>query len=280
METIEEFEGAKANDAKGMASFIVDIDGFEGPIDVLLALARDQKVDITQISILQLADQYLEFVTIASRHNLELAADYLVMAAWLAYLKSRLLLPDLGAEDEPTGEQMAQALAFQLKRLQSMQNAGARLMALNKLGVDFFARGNPEKFKLSQLTVFDVTLLDLLKAYGSQDNARADRTLHIEAWNLHSVDDALERLFQVVGKMPDWQFLEKFLPAGLKAGLTYRSAVASTFAATLEMAREGKLKLRQDAAFEPIFVRSHPDDLTPRPPQLIEASGNNSDDEQ
>ncbi|NQU57961.1 MAG: segregation/condensation protein A [Rhodospirillales bacterium] len=280
METIEEFEGGNGDEAQGLAPFVVDIDGFEGPIDVLLALAREQKVDITQISILQLADQYLEFVTIASHHNLELAADYLVMAAWLAYLKSRLLLPDLGAEDEPTGEEMALALAFQLKRLESMQNAGAALMALDKLGQDFFARGIPEKFRISQLTVFDVTLLDLLKAYGSQDNAKTDRTLHIEAWNLHSVDDALERLLQIVGKMPDWQTLAKFLPGGLKEGLTFRSAVASTFAASLEMAREGKIKLRQNAAFEPIFLRSSPDDLTSRPTELIEASPADTDDDE
>jgi len=280
MESIEEFENSDAPEAKGLASFVVDIDGFEGPIDVLLALAREQKVDITQISILQLADQYLEFVTIASHHNLELAADYLVMAAWLAYLKSRLLLPDLGAEDEPTGAEMALALAFQLNRLESMQKAGAALMALDKLGQDFFARGIPEKFRISQLTVFDVTLLDVLKAYGSQDNAKADRTLHIEAWNLHSVDDALERLFLIVGKLPDWQTLAKFLPAGLKEGLTLRSAVASTFAASLEMAREGKIKLRQNAAFEPIFLRSGPDDLTSRPTELIEASPADTDDDE
>ncbi|MBC8267330.1 MAG: segregation/condensation protein A [Rhodospirillaceae bacterium] len=280
MESIEEFENDSPLEAKGVASFVVDIDGFEGPIDVLLALARDQKVDITQISILQLADQYLEFVTIASHNNLELAADYLVMAAWLAYLKSRLLLPDLGAEDEPTGEEMALALAFQLKRLESMQQAGAALMAMDKLGQDFFARGIPEKFKISHSTVFDVSLIDMLKAYGSQSNAKVDRTLHIEAWDLHSVDDALERLLQVVGKMPDWNVLSTFLPAGLKEGLTFRSAVASTFAATLEMAREGKLRLRQNAAFEPIFVRSAPDDLTTRPTELIEAAMSDTDEEE
>jgi segregation and condensation protein A len=280
METIEEFEGKNADQTSAIASFVVDIDGFEGPIDVLLALAREQKVDITQISILQLANQFLEFVTIASHHNLELAADYLVMAAWLAYLKSRLLLPDLGAEDEPTGEEMALALAFQLKRLESMQNAGAQLMALNKLGQDFFARGIPEKFKLSQSTVFDVTLIDLLRAYGSQNDARMDRTLHIEAWDLHSVDDALERLNQVIGKLPDWQTLATFLPADLQKGLTLRSAIASTFAASLEMAREGKMKLRQNAPFEPIFLRSHPDDLTAAPTELIEASLNDTDDDE
>ena len=272
MESIEEFEGEKPPEADSAAPFVVDIDGFEGPIDVLLTLAREQKVDITQISIVQLADQYLEFVAIARRHNLELAADYLVMAAWLAYLKSRLLLPDLDGEEEPSGEEMALALAFQLKRLESMQEAGARLMGRNYLGKDFFGRGVPEKFKTSHLTVFDVTLFDLLKAYGSQKNRKTDGILHIEAWDLHSVDDALERLHQVVGKMPDWKTLAKFLPAGLKEGLTFRSAVASTFAASLEMAKEGKLRIRQNGVFGPIYLRSGSEDLTTRPSEPIEAT--------
>jgi segregation and condensation protein A len=272
MENIEDFEAPDAPSGENPSAFVVDIDGFEGPIDVLLTLAREQKVDITQISIVQLADQYLEFVTIARRHNLELAADYLVMAAWLAYLKSRLLLPDLDAEDEPSGEEMARALAFQLKRLEAMQEAGARLMGRDKLGEDFFGRGVPEKFKTAQATIFDVTLFDLLKAYSTQSNrVRGDGTLHIEAWDLHSVDDALERLYQVVGKLPDWSTLSKFLPTGIKAGLTYRSAVASTFAASLEMAKEGKLRIRQDGVFGQIFLRSGSGDLTARPSGPIEA---------
>lgn len=273
MEPIDEFETSDVPSSDNPAAFVLDIDGYEGPIDVLLTLAREQKVDIIQISIVQLADQYLEFVTEARRHNLELAADYLVMAAWLAYLKSRLLLPDLDSEDEPSGEELALALAFQLKRLESMQEAGARLMARDKLGQDFFGRGVPEKFKTHQKTIFDVTLFDLLKAYSSQSNrARGDGTLHIEAWDLHSVDDALDRLNQVVGKLPDWNTLARFLPAGLKAGLTYRSAVASTFAASLEMAREGKLRIRQDGVFGPIFLRSGASDLTTRPQGPIEAA--------
>ncbi|MBL6933184.1 MAG: segregation/condensation protein A [Rhodospirillales bacterium] len=272
MENFEDFEDDRSSAAKGEASFVVDIDGYEGPIDVLLTLAREQKVDITQISIVQLADQYLEFVAIARRHNLELAADYLVMAAWLAYLKSRLLLPDLDIEDEPSGEEMALALAFQLKRLEAMQEAGAQLMALDKLGEDFFPRGIPEKFKTSQTTIFDVTLFDLLKAYAVQrNNNKGDGILHIEAWDLHSVDDALERLHQIIGKMPDWSTLSKFLPVGIKQGLTYRSAVASTFAATLEMAKEGKLRIRQDGVFGEIFLRSGSGDLTTRPSGPIEA---------
>ena len=283
METTEDFEDDNAVAEQGSSSFVVDIDGFEGPIDVLLTLARDQKVDITQISIVQLADQYLEFVTLARRKDLELAADYLVMAAWLAYLKSRLLLPDLDAEGEPSGEEMALALAFQLKRLESVQEAGVRLMARDHLGQDFFGRGVPEKFKLSHSTIFDVTLYDLLKAYGSGSKRKGDETLHIEAWDLHSVDDALERLAQVIGNLPDWQTLVDFLPDELKDGLTYRSAIASTFVASLEMAREGKLKIRQDDLFGPIFLRSSKGDLTEWPRQPIEATssddGSKDDDE-
>ena len=272
MSNIEEFESPDTPSGENRFAFVVDIDGFEGPIDVLLTLAREQKVDILQISIVQLADQYLAFVSEARRQNLELAADYLVMAAWLAYLKSRLLLPNLENEDEPSGEELALALQFQLKRLEAMQEAGARLMARDQLGQDFFGRGVEEKFKTSQKTIFDVTLFDLLKAYGSQSNRnRGDGTLHIEAWNLHSVDDALERLHQVVGKLPDWSVLSKFLPAGLQQGLTYRSAVASTFAASLEMVREGKLRIRQDGVFGPIFLRSSSQDLTERPSGPIEA---------
>jgi segregation and condensation protein A len=275
MKTIEDFENNNVVEEQGSSSFVVDIDGFEGPIDVLLTLARDQKVDITQISIVQLADQYLEFVILARRHNLELAADYLVMAAWLAYLKSRLLLPDLDSEDEPSGEEMAMALAFQLKRLESIQEAGARLMARGQLGRDFFGRGVPEKFKLSHANIFDVTLYDLLKAYGSGSMRKGDGILHIEAWDLHSVDDALDRLNQVIGKLPDWQTLLDFLPSELKDGLTYRSAIASTFVASLEMAREGKLEMRQENLFGPIFLRSNKGGLTEKPLQPIEATPRN-----
>ena len=276
METFEEFEDDNAVEGQESSTFVVDIDGFEGPIDVLLTLARDQKVDISQISIVQLADQYLEFVSLTRQHNLEIAADYLVMAAWLAYLKSRLLLPDLDAEGEPSGEEMAMALAFQLKRLEAVQDPGVRLMARDRLGQDFFGRGLPEKFKLSHTTIFDVTLYDLLQAYGSGSRSKGDGTLHIKAWDLHSVDDALERLNQVIGKLPNWQTLLDFLPGELKDGLTYRSAIASTFVASLEMVREGKLKIRQDDFFGPIFLRSSEGDLTERPGQLIEAIPNDN----
>ncbi len=235
--------------------FVVDIDGFEGPIDMLLALAREQKVDLAHISILQLADQYLAFIVEIRRADLELAADYLVMAAWLAYLKSRLLLPDLGEEDEPTGEEMAAALAFQLQRLEAMREAGTRLMAGSRLGREFFARGAPEAFAARTKTVLEATLYDLLKAYGEQKLRQADKVLHIEPWELYTVEEALQRLRLLLGKTPEWTILSRFLPPVLGDRMAVRSALAATLAATLEMAREGKLKLRQSAPFGPIYLR-------------------------
>ena len=238
-----------------LGAFVVDLDGYEGPIDVLLKLAREHKLDLTKISILALADQYLAFIAKVRRTNLELAADYLVMAAWLAYLKSRLLLPDLGEEDEPTGEEMAAALAFQLQRLEAMQNAGQKLMARSRLGQDFFTRGAPETFRALINPVPEVTLFDLLKAYGDQRRRIEGGTLHIEAFEIHTVEDALRRLKSLIGSTPDWQSLWRFLPEGVLEGLVQRSAIASTFAASLELAREGKIKLRQSGPFGPIYLK-------------------------
>ena len=271
MDTFDNFEDENVVDGQFSSTFVVDIDGFEGPIDVLLTLARDQKVDISQISIVQLADQYLEFVSQTRRQNIEIAADYLVMAAWLAYLKSRLLLPDLDAEGEPSGEEMAKALSFQLKRLEAVQEAGARLMARNQLGKVFFGRGVPEKFKLSHSSIFEVSLYDLLKAYSSVSNRKGNETLNFKDWDLFNVDDALVRLNQVIGKIPDWKTLVDFLPDNLKSGIIYRSAVASTFVASLEMVREGKLKIRQDDFFGPIYLRSSKEDLTENSQRPIES---------
>ena len=237
-------------------SFVVDLDGYEGPIDVLLTLAREHKLDLTKISILALADQYLEFVAKVRRSNLELAADYLVMAAWLAYLKSRLLLPDLGEEDEPSGEQMAAALAFQLRRLEAMQDAGQKLMARSHLGREFFRRGAPETFRALINPVLEVTLYDLLRAYGNQKQRIEGGTLHIEAFEIFTVEDALHRLQSLLGSSPDWESLWHFLPEGVLEGLVQRSAIASTFTASLELAREGKIKLRQSGPFGPIYLKA------------------------
>ncbi len=260
MDDIDTFEeGGDFTDAPPPGAppgaFVVDLDGYEGPIDVLLMLAREHKLDLTRISILALADQYLAFIAKVRRTNLELAADYLVMAAWLAYLKSRLLLPDLGEEDEPTGEEMAAALAFQLQRLEAMQNAGQKLMARSRLGQDFFTRGAPETFRALINPVLEVTLFDLLKAYGDQRRRIEGSTLHIESFEIYTVEDALRRLKSLVGSTPDWENLWQFLPEGVLEGLVQRSAIASTFAASLELAREGKIKLRQSGPFGPIYLK-------------------------
>jgi len=246
-----------SDDAPSLAaSFVVDLEGFEGPIDVLLQLARDQKVDLVHISILELADQYLGFVAEARKHNLELAADYLVMAAWLAFLKSRLLLPDLTTEEEPSGEEMASALQYQLRRLQAMQNSGQALMERPRLGREFLSRGQPERFKPREVEILDATLYDLLKAYGDQQRRKnAHEPMHIEAFEIYTVEDALARLRRLLGATPDWQNLWAFLPDDLKSPLLKRSAVASTFAASLEMAKEGKVSIRQSGSFGPIFVQ-------------------------
>ncbi|MGH7076293.1 MAG: segregation and condensation protein A [Stellaceae bacterium] len=240
------------------AELVVDLEGFEGPIDMLLALAREQKVDLTKISILALADQYLAFIAAARRLKLEIAADYLVMAAWLAYLKSRLLLPEPPAPDEPTGEEMAAALTHQLQRLEVMRAVAARLMGLPRLGQDMFARGAPEGLPRRLVPRYEATLFDLLKAYGDQRRRNESAVMHIAPAELYSMDDALDRLRRILGRMPEWRTLQSFLPQGLRHGLIERSAIAATFAASLELARAGKLQLRQDRAFGPLLLRSPP----------------------
>jgi len=235
---------------------VLDLGAYEGPIDILIALAREQKVDLTKISILRLADQYLAFIASARQLRLEIAADYLVMAAWLAYLKSRLLLPEPQPDDEPTGAELAAALSFQLQRLEAMQQAGVRLMARPLLGRDTFKRGLPEGLGVVARVRWDATLYDLLKAYGD-GRARAEGgVLEIRAAELYSMDEALDRLGAMLGAMPEWRVLASFLPEGLAPGLLARSALAATFAASLELARTGKLQLRQDVTFGPIYLRS------------------------
>ena len=235
---------------------ILDLEGFEGPIDVLLQLARDQKVDVTRISILALADQYLEFIREARRLRLELAADYLVMAAWLAYLKSRLLIPAPETDEEPSGAEMAAALKFQLQRLEAMQNAGQKLLARTRLGQDFFPRGEVEPFRIVTKPVLKVSLFDLLSAYAQSGAREKVSNLRIVPPAVYAVEDALERLRGLLGDAPTWRNLASFLPPDLRDSLVQRSAVASTFAASLELCREGKLEIRQDGLFGPIFFRS------------------------
>jgi segregation and condensation protein A len=258
--------GAAANDpfeedrpdygASSADRLLLDIEGFEGPIDVLLSLARDQKVDLTRISILALAEQYLEFIARARQMRLELAADYLVMAAWLAYLKSRLLLPAPAGEEEPSGAEMAAILAFQLQRLEGMKDAAAKLFERPMLGQAVFRRGEPEPLKIENRATFEVTLYDILRAYGRQYARQEGSTLHIAPTELYSIEDALQRLRALIGNVPDWTVLSKFLPPGLKDPLLVRSALASTFVATLELARNGRIEIQQNEAYAPVFIRT------------------------
>ena len=238
-------------------ALVLDLDGYEGPIDLLLALAREQKVDLARISILQLADQYLAFIAAQRRLELEIAADYLVMAAWLAYLKSRLLLPD-PPEDEagPSAVELAEALAHRLRLLEAMQRAGTALMARPLLGRDVFARGAPEGLDTTDRPVIELSLYDLLKAYGDSHRRQHGQVLTILPSAYQCLADALEHLARFIGRVPEWRELMAFLPEELRAGPVGRSALAATFAATLELARAGQVELRQDRAFGPLYLRS------------------------
>jgi segregation and condensation protein A len=245
-----------SDQADGPQQLVLELDGYEGPIDLLLALARDQKVDLGKISILALADQYLDFIARQRQLRLEIAADYLVMAAWLAYLKSRLLLPQPPEDDEPSASELAAVLEHRLGLLAAMQTAGGRLMSLPRLGHDVFPRGMPEELAVVAIPVYELGLYELLRAYGETRRRAVAAVLAIEPSAFHSVDDALKRLSGFLGHVPDWRELTSFLPEELRDGLFLRSALAATFAATLELARSGQIELRQDRTFGPIYLRS------------------------
>jgi segregation and condensation protein A len=237
---------------------VLDLDGYEGPIDLLLSLAREQKVDLAKISILALADQYLAFIDRQRQLRLEIAADYLVMAAWLAYLKSRLLLPQPVLEDEPDAAEIAAALGHRLKLLEAMQTAGRRLMARPRLGYDWFLRGAPEGLAMVPVPVWRLGLYELLRAYADSRRRTTVSVLAIEPSVFHSMDDALKRLARFLGRVPDWRELTRFLPDERGGEERHRSALAATFAAALELARGGRVELRQDRAFGPLYLRSPP----------------------
>lgn len=242
-------------------ALIVDVAGFEGPLDLLLALARTHKIDIAQISILALVDQYLAYISEAQRLKLEIAADYLVMAAWLTFLKSRLILPrEPETDDTPSAEEMAQRLQFRLMRLEAMRRAIAELMTRKRLGQDVFQRGMPEE----RSTVTDVRwtaeIYDLLKAYGELRRRTAKVVHVVKARRVWSIERARKRLETLVGEsVGDWveldRYLETYLGTGELAEDEDKTALASSFGATLEMAREGLVELRQDAPFSPIYMR-------------------------
>lgn len=251
------FDNVTSVDARRAAeALIVDVDGYEGPLDLLLTLSRTQKVDLRAISILALAEQYLTFIDKAKTLRIELAADYLVMAAWLAFLKSRLLLPPDPTEEGPSGEELAAHLAFQLERLQAMRDAAARLMARDRLGRDFFARGVPQTVERTRRITHTATLLDLMQAYArirTRDDFRpyvADRDA------VFTMEQALDRLRGLIGFAGDWTDLSSYLPDGWDTDpQRRRSATASTFAATLELVKDGQLEIRQNENFAPIQLR-------------------------
>ena len=237
-------------------TLVVDVEGFEGPLDLLLALARTQKVDLAKISVLALAQQYLDFITEARRLRLEIAADYLVMAAWLAFLKSKLLLPaEKDEEGEPTGAELAALLAFRLKRLHAMREVSAQLMTRKRLGRDVFARGTPEPIRITRKSIYEANVYDLLKAYSQQRQRTAIRTWQIRQRTVWSLKEARAELERLLGIACDWAPLDQLLAEFLVEPELRKTALASSFTATLEMTREGALEIRQAKSFAPLLIR-------------------------
>jgi segregation and condensation protein A len=241
---------------------VVDIEGFEGPLDLLLALARTQKVDIRKISVLALAEQYLAFIREATALRIEIAADYLVMAAWLAFLKSRLLLPKEKDDTvQPSGEELALRLQFRLMRLEAMRKAAAQLMTRKRLDIDVFQRGNPEGIRTIRERQYTAEIYDLLKAYAEQRSRTAVKRAHVvkrrPVWSIKEARTHLQRL--VGASDGQWVQLDMFLEQYLPAPEMGRTALASSFGATLEMARDGLVEIRQDQPFAPIFMRRRED---------------------
>lgn len=253
-------ERLPAEDRLAAEALIVDVDGFEGPLDLLLMLSRTQKVDLRRISVLQLAEQYLGFVEQAQSLRIELAADYLVMAAWLAFLKSRLLLPPEPGEAGPSAEELAAHLAFQLERLSAMREAAARLMARDRLGRDFFARGLPEDVTHLRVVHYTATLLDLMRAYAMIRTKDEFRPFVLDREHVYTMEQALDRMRGLIGFAGDWAQLTSFLPEGWNGTpMARRSVLASHFAAVLELVKRGQVVLRQDTNFAPIELRRRGD---------------------
>jgi segregation and condensation protein A len=249
------WSGAEDTRQTSDPSLMIDVDGFEGPLDLLLHLARNQKVDLSRISIVALVEQYLSFIDQVRAVRLELAADYLVMAAWLAFLKSKLLIPKLPGDEGESGEELAAVLQFRLKRLEAMRDAAARLVNRNRLGRDVFARGMPEMVIVEKRNAFSASLYDLLTAYAIQRQKQAITNVHIARRGVWSLKQARDMLSRLVGELKDWTDLDRFLIEYLSTPAERRTATASSFAASLELVREGKLEVRQQEAFAPIYLR-------------------------
>lgn len=233
----------------------VDVGGYEGPLDLLLDLARRQKVDLAAISVLALAEQYLAFIETVREKRIEVAADYLVMAAWLAYLKSRLMVPQAPSDDEPSGEMLAAMLQFRLKRLEAMRGAASQLMNRPRLGFQVYARGMPEPIEIKRTALWEASLYDLLKAYAGQrergvatDYSPIQRTV----WSLQEARDILQRL---IGDSFEWVSMDSYLADYLATPAERATIRASSFASSLELVRLGQIDLRQTETFGPLFMR-------------------------
>jgi len=255
MNAEQEFEAELAERSGDEPSLMVDVEGFEGPLDLLLTLARQQKVDLAKISILALADQYLAFIEEARKMRLELAADYLVMAAWLAYLKSRLLLPEQHPAEGLSAEEMANALALRLRRLEAIRKFAEQLMNRPQLGRDVFQRGAPEPIAEIKHPQWSATLYDLLSAYSSRRQIQSRSVVRVAKRTVWSLAEAREALERLIGQSMDWSPLDQYLIAYLTDLAMTATVLASSFAAALEMIREGRLEAHQQGAFSPLYLR-------------------------
>jgi segregation and condensation protein A len=266
-----QFESELPERASDEPALVVDVEGFEGPLDLLLTLARQQKVDLAKISILALADQYLAFIEEARKLRLELAADYLVMAAWLAYLKSRLLLPEPAAAEGMSAEDMANALARRLRRLEAIRQVAEQLLNRPQLGRDVFQRGQPEPIAEIKRPEWSATLYDLLSAYAGRRQTQARAFVRMPKRTVWSLAEAREALERLIGVSMEWSPLNQYLAAYLTEPSLRATVLASSFAATLELVREGQLEINQHAAFAPLYVRKR---QNPRADGLAVESGN------
>ena len=255
MNTEQDFETELAERSGDEPSLMVDVEGFEGPLDLLLTQARQQKVDLAKISILALADQYLAFIEQARKMRLELAADYLVMAAWLAYLKSRLLLPEEHPAEGLSAEEMANALALRLRRLEAIRKFAEQLMNRPQLGRDVFQRGQPQPIAEIKHPQWSATLYDLLSAYASRRQIQSRSVVRVAKRTVWSLAEARETLERLIGQSMDWSPLDQYLVAYLVEPSMRATVLASSFAAALELIREGQLEAHQQGAFSPLYLR-------------------------